>query len=175
MATSGCFDGKKEKNCFVWPERKAGGECGTPWWAACCQNWRKFHRIRSQGWIMEIGKSLEKKLTCKRDFSNILPTVLRLMLKDPFKQSVRTRWRSGIHSGPLGGWWVGLGHFSNWRNIKWMVIIIVNKNSKEKLLGNFFQSWLQTCLPRRTFHHTFVNQFISVRFPPHLDRSQSLF
>ena len=32
-----------------------------------------------------------KKLTCKRDFSNILPTVLRLMLKDPFKQSVRTR------------------------------------------------------------------------------------
>ena len=108
-----------------------------------------------------------KKLTCKRDFSNILPTVLRLMLKDPFKQSVRTRWRSGIHSGPLGGWWVGLGHFSNWRNIKWMVIIIVNKNSKEKLLGNFFQSWLQTCLPRRTFHHTFVNQFISVRFPPH--------
>ena len=103
MATSGCFDGKKEKNCFVWPERKAGGECRTPWWAACCQNWRKFHRIRSQGWIMEIGKSLEKKLTCKRDFSNILHTVLSLMLKDPFKQSVRTRWRSGIHCGGLVG------------------------------------------------------------------------
>ena len=61
MATSGCFDGKKEKNCFVWLERKAGGECLTPWWAACCQNLRKFHRIRSQGWIMEIGKSLEEK------------------------------------------------------------------------------------------------------------------
>ena len=75
--------------------------------------WRK--NITSLWWFPKITpnqcalldngdwQEFGKKLTCKRDFSNILPTVLRLMLKDPFKQSVRTRWRSGIHSGGLVG------------------------------------------------------------------------
>ena len=43
-----------------------------------------------------------KKLTCKRDFSNILPTVLRLMLKDPFKQSEGQG--STVAPWGVGGW-----------------------------------------------------------------------